>query len=108
MKPKIRSWSWLSPTDSSPGSFLLSIYKNDPKIMADMLYKATKFMNVDDAMIAQGGRSKKRERQDDPCQGKGRKSARMNDRRDNRRLRPPSGRMANFTPLNTLLDQVLM
>ena len=107
MKPKIRSWSWLSPTDSSPERFF-SPYKKDPKTMADMLYKATKFMNADDAMIAQGGRPKKRERQDGPRQDKGRKSARTNDRRDNRRSRPPSGRMANFTPLNTLLDQVLM
>ena len=36
------------------GEFLFSIYKNDPKKMADMLYKATNYMNVEDAMIAQG------------------------------------------------------
>ena len=34
------------------GEFIFSIYKNDPKIMTDMLYKATKYMNVEDAMIA--------------------------------------------------------
>ena len=34
------------------GEFLFSIYKNDPKMMADMLYKATKYMNAEDAMIA--------------------------------------------------------
>ena len=32
--------------------FLFSIYKNDPKKMADMLYKATKYMNMEDTMIA--------------------------------------------------------
>ena len=34
------------------GEFLFSIYKNDPKKMADILYKATNYMNVEDAMIA--------------------------------------------------------
>ena len=47
------------------GEFLFSIYKNDPKMMADMLYKATKYMNAEDAMIARGGKPKKRERQED-------------------------------------------
>ena len=55
--------------------FLFSIYKNDPKIMANMLYKTMKYMNMEDAMTAQGGRLKKRERQDDPRQDKRRKSA---------------------------------
>ena len=32
--------------------FLSSIYKNDLKMMVDMLYKATKYMNAKDAMIA--------------------------------------------------------
>ena len=38
------------------GEFLFSIYKNDPKKMVDMLYKATKYMNAKDATIAQGSR----------------------------------------------------
>ena len=61
------------------GEFIFSIYKNNPKIMTDMLYKATKYMNVEDAMIAQEGRLKKRERQDDFRQDRGRKSAWMNE-----------------------------
>ena len=32
--------------------FLSSIYKNVLKMMVDMLYKATKYMNAKDAMIA--------------------------------------------------------
>lgn len=43
--------------------------------MANMLYKTMKYMNMEDAMMAQGGRLKKRERQDDPRQDKRRKSA---------------------------------
>ena len=61
------------------GEFIFSIYKNDPNIMTEMLYKATKYMNVEDAMIAQEGRLKKRERQDDFRQDRGRKSAWMNE-----------------------------
>ena len=90
------------------GEFLFSIYKNDPKAMSDMLYKSMKYMNAEDAMIARGGRVKKRERQDDLHPEKGRKSARTSDRRDDKRSRPPPGRTMNFTPLNTPLDQVLM
>ena len=55
--------------------FLFSIYKNDPKTMGDILYKATKYMNAKDAMIARGGRLKKKERQDDPHPDKRRKFA---------------------------------
>ena len=56
--------------------FLFSIYKNNPKTMADMLYKAMKYINAKDAMISRGGRLKKRERQDNPHLDKGRKSTR--------------------------------
>ena len=35
------------------GKFLFSLYKNDPKIMSDVLYRATKYMNVEDALSAQ-------------------------------------------------------
>ena len=34
------------------GEFLFSLYKNDPKMMAETLNKATKYMNAEDAMIA--------------------------------------------------------
>ena len=80
------------------GEFLCSIYKNNPKMMAEVLYKATKYMNAEDAMIARGDGPRKRERQDDPRPDRGRKLARTNDKRDNRRLRHPSGRTTNFTP----------
>ena len=34
--------------------------------------------------------------------------ARIGDRREERRSKPPTGRFTNFTPLNALIDQVLM
>ena len=34
------------------GKFLFSLYKNDLKTMLDVLYRATKYMNVEDAILA--------------------------------------------------------
>ena len=90
------------------GEFLFSIYKNDLKTITDMLYKTMKYMNAKDAMVARGGKLKKRERQDDPSPDKGRKATRTSNRRDDMRLRHPPRRTVNFSPLNTPLDQVLM
>ena len=33
------------------GKFLFSLYKNDPKTMTNMLYRATKYMNAEDAQL---------------------------------------------------------
>ena len=90
------------------GKFLFSVYKNNPKNMADMLYQAIEYMNAEDAVIVKGGGPKKREKHNDPHLDRGRKTARTGDKRDERSSRPPLGRIANFNPLNTLLDQVLM
>ncbi|XP_050259785.1 uncharacterized protein LOC126704832 [Quercus robur] len=42
------------------GKFLFSLYKNDPKTMLDVLYKATKYMNIEDAMLAREDKLRKR------------------------------------------------
>ena len=34
--------------------------------------------------------------------------AKIGDRREDRHFKPPTGRFTRFTPLNTLIDQVLM
>ena len=34
------------------GKFLFSLYKNDPKTMSDVLYRATKYMNAEGALLA--------------------------------------------------------
>ena len=47
------------------GKFLFSLYKNNPKTMSDVLYRATKYMNVEDALLAREEKPKKRERQED-------------------------------------------
>ena len=45
--------------------FLFSLYKNNPKTMSNVLYKATKYMNSKDALLAHKDKPRKRERQED-------------------------------------------
>ena len=47
------------------GKFLFSLYKNDPKTMTDILYRATKYINAEDALLACEEKPRKRERQED-------------------------------------------
>ena len=47
------------------GKFLFSLYKNDLKTMSEVLYRATKYMNIEDTLPAQEEKPRKRERQDD-------------------------------------------
>ena len=44
------------------GKFLFSLYKNDPKTMSEVLYRATKYMNAKDALSAREEKPRKRER----------------------------------------------
>ena len=53
------------------GKFLFSLYKNDPKTMSDVLYRATKYMNAEDALLARKEKPKKRERQEEARQDRG-------------------------------------
>ena len=90
------------------GMFLFSLYKNDPKTMSEVLYRATKYMNAKDALLAREEKPRKRERLEDAQQDQGRKKRRTGDRSDERRPKPPGGSFTSFTPLNAPLDQVLM
>ena len=56
--------------------------KNDLKTMSDVLYRATMYMNVEDALLACEEKPKKRDRQEEARQDKGRKMARMGDKRN--------------------------
>ena len=42
------------------GKFLFSLYKNDPKTMSDVLYRATKYMNTEDALLAREEKPKRK------------------------------------------------
>ena len=47
------------------GMVSFSLYKNDSKTMSDVLYRATKYMNAKDALLAREEKPRKRERQKD-------------------------------------------
>ena len=79
------------------GKFLFSLYKNDPKTMSKVLYRATKYMNAEDALLAHEDKPKKRERQEDTRQDRERKMARTKDRRDDRR-----SKLHKLHPVNCL------
>ena len=64
------------------GKFLFSLYKNNLKTMFNVLYRATKYMNVEDALLTHEEKPKKRERQEEARQDRGRKMARTGDKRD--------------------------
>ncbi|XP_075674821.1 uncharacterized protein LOC142644016 [Castanea sativa] len=66
------------------GKFLFSLYKNDPKTMSDVLYKATKYMNAEDALLALEEKLRKRERQEDTRSDKERKMATTGERWEDR------------------------
>ena len=76
--------------------------------MSEVLYRAIKYMNAEDALLAREEKPRKRERLEDAWQDQGRKKPRMGDRRDERRPKPSGGTFTSFTPLNAPLDQVLM
>ena len=90
------------------GKFLFSLYKNDLKTMSEVLYRATKYINMEDALLAREEKPRKRERLEDARQDQGWKKPRTGDRSDERCPKPPGGRFTSFTPLNAPLNQVLM
>ena len=47
--------------------------------MSDVLYKATKYMNVEDALLAREDKPKKREKREDTRQDRERKMARIGE-----------------------------
>ena len=47
------------------GKFLFFLYKNDLKTMSDVLYRATKYMNMEDVLLAHEEKPNKRERQEE-------------------------------------------
>ena len=90
------------------GKFLFSLYKNDSKTMSEVLYRVTKYMNVEDTLLAREEKPRKRDRLEDAWQDQGWKKSRRGGRRDERRPKPLGGRFTSFTPLNAPLDQVLI
>ncbi|XP_065623282.1 uncharacterized protein LOC136064862 [Quercus suber] len=86
-----------------------SLAKNPPKTMAEMLLKAQKYMNAEDALasIRDGGRPGDKGRREDDRRGQKRDRP---DRRNNDKVRrkdDKSPRMVKFTPLVMPVDKIL-
>ena len=90
------------------GKFLFSLYKNDLTTMFDVLYRATKYMNTEDVLLAREKKPRKRERQEDTWQDMGERWLEPKNDREDRRSKPPIGKFTSFTTLTAPIDQVLM
>ena len=90
--------------------FVVSLAKNPPKMMAEMLLKAPKYMNDKDALAALEGvkkpQEKKKEKEDDQ---RGQKRDRIDKQNPegSRRKEDKSTRPTKFTPLVVPIDQVM-
>ena len=72
--------------------------------MSDVLYRATNYINAEDALLTREDKPRKRERQEDTQQDRERKVAKTGERRDDRCSKPPTGRFMSFTPLTAPID----
>lgn len=89
---------------------ITSLAKNPQKTMAEMLLKAQKYMNAEDALAAIRDieRPEDKGRKDDDCRGQKQEhpDRRTNDR--SRRKDDKSPRTVKFTPLIMPVDKILM
>lgn len=76
--------------------------------MSNVLYKATKYMNAEDALLSREEKPKKRERQEDVRPDKGQKMARIGEQQGDRHSKPSAGKCTSFTLLTSPINQALM
>ena len=86
------------------GKFMFSLYKNNPKTILDVLYRAIKYMSAEDALLALEEKPMKRERQKDVREDRGQKMARTGEWREDRPSKPPKGTFTSFTPLTASIE----
>nr|XP_023886466.1 uncharacterized protein LOC111998607 [Quercus suber] len=86
-----------------------SLAKNPPKTMAEMLFKAQKYMNAEDALAAirDAGRLGDKERRDDDRKGQKREHPNRQISDGIRRKDDKGPQMVKFTPLIVPVDKIL-
>ena len=96
--------------DLKSREFMVSLAKNPPKMRAEMLLKAQKYMNAEDTFAAIEGvekpQEKKKEKEDDRRGQKMDRADRQNDEK-NRRRDNKNPCSVKFTPLVVPVDQIL-
>ena len=96
--------------DLKSREFMVSLAKNPPKMRAEMLLKAQKYMNAEDTLAAIEGvekpQEKKKKKEDDRRGQKMDRADRQNDEK-NRRRDNKNPCSVKFTPLVVPVDQIL-
>ena len=89
--------------------FVVSLAKNPSKTMAEMLLKAQKYMNAEDALVAIRDVEKPREKgiKDDDCKGQKRERPNRRTSDEGKKKDKKTPRMVRFTPLVMLVDKIL-
>ena len=93
-----------------PGDFFFSITKSPPKTVAELLCKAQKYMNAEDAVLAKEMKGK-RKRSEGTSGNRDKKKETRNvgqTTRKKKELPDRKPRFTNFPPLIMPIEQVLM
>ena len=88
---------------------MASLTKNPPKTMAEMLLKAQKYMNAEDALatIKNAEKPGDKAKKEDDRRGQKRERPNRRNNNGNRRKDDKSPRMVTFTPLVMPVDKIL-
>ena len=87
---------------------MASLAKNPPKMMAEMLLKAQKYMNVEDALatIEDAEKPGDKAKREDDCKGQKRDRPDCWNNDGNRRKDDKNPQMVRFTPLVMPVDKI--
>ena len=88
---------------------MVLLAKNPPKTMAEMLLKAQKYMNVEDALavIKDIEKTSEKGRKEDECRGQKRECLDRQTNDEGKRKDEKSPRTVKFTPLVMPIDKIL-
>ncbi|XP_030959076.1 uncharacterized protein LOC115981025 [Quercus lobata] len=89
--------------------FMVSLVKNPPRMMVEMLLKAQKYMNIEDALVAikEVEKPNERERKGDNRRGREREWADRQNTDKNKRKDDKTPWTVKFTPLIMPIDKIL-
>ena len=92
------------------GDFLYNLCKDPPETLSELMYKTQKHMNVEDAIESRDDPPPKKrkdinDRKHEPTK---QKVPKFSETPKRKRTTVPNVKFSSFTPLNTLIDQLLM
>uniref|UniRef100_A0A2N9EW67 Integrase catalytic domain-containing protein n=1 Tax=Fagus sylvatica TaxID=28930 RepID=A0A2N9EW67_FAGSY len=92
------------------GDFLYDICKDSPETLSELMYKAQKHINVEDALEALNDPPPKRRKEVEDCKQEPTKQkvSKFFETPECKRTTTLTGKFNSFTPLNTPIDKLLM